>query len=89
MPGLNLPGHTKFESDAIEFLSGDRLLIFSDGVSDSVEHHESLIDALHKSSSLSGSQASRVLIDDAKSRLGVFDDDATLMLICMMGLGKD
>jgi serine phosphatase RsbU (regulator of sigma subunit) len=83
-PGMQAPGfQTEFENATVKLRAGDRLLVFTDGVSES-EDHSDVIGALHASMSLPGSEAAKALIRDAEKRAGSFEDDATLLLLCMV-----
>ena len=74
---------TEFESASVVLQAGDRLLVFTDGISES-EDHSDLIAAIHASMPLPGGEAAKALITDAEKRAGSFEDDATLLLLCPM-----
>lgn len=82
-PGMQAPGfQTEFETATVVLQAGDRLLVFTDGISESEDHSE-VIDALHASVLLPGREAARALMRGAEKRAGFFEDDATLLLLCI------
>jgi serine phosphatase RsbU (regulator of sigma subunit) len=82
-PGMKAPGfQTEFANATVRLESGDRLLVFTDGVSESEDNSE-VIDSLHTCIKLPGGEVAEALIKDAEKRAGSFEDDATLLLLSL------
>jgi hypothetical protein len=83
-PGMHARGlPTEFEHASVVLQTGDRLLVFTDGISEA-EGHSDVIAALQASMSLPGCEAAEAVIQDAEKRVGSFEDDATLLLLCLL-----
>jgi hypothetical protein len=78
LPGIRLPRYEEFEEEKVQLLEGDRLLIFTDGVSES-EDPSALIGPL-ANRALSPEETARLIFEGATRGA---EDDATLLLVCL------
>ena len=80
-----------FEEDSLPLLPGDRLVLFTDGITearnaDGDEYEDArLIDAIRRHRGLPASELQRRLFDDVLTFAGALQDDATVIVLSVEG----